>query len=202
MAITNFLGYHLRAEAMMRNRKPALILLVIILGISSFGCSESFHQEATPAAGQQQEQAGTEDSTQPNSQIQWWRNQSILDELGLTDDQVRAIQDIMTAGTGDGKMQRQQERRLTLRYFRVLNQETYDAAQADELGEKLSRAIAGDKRRRIENIRAIRDILTIDQWNELWEVAPQLFEIGRVRVRLGPKITVTEDGGPAPTPAP
>ena len=54
----------------------------------------------------------------------------------------------------------------------------------------------------LENLRAIRDILTIEQWNTLSEVALQVFQIGLVRVRLGPTIEVTEDGGSSPTPTP
>lgn len=186
----------------MGNRRPTLILLVIILGLSSFGCSQSSRGESTPPAGQQDEQAGTENSIQANRQTQWWRDESILDELDLTEDQVRAIYDLMDVGVGDSRMQRQQERRLTLRYLRVLNQEQYDPVLADELSQKLIDALTNDRRRRVENLRAIRDIMTVEQWTTLWDLAPHALQIGRVRVRLGPKITVTADDGSSPTPVP
>ena len=185
----------------MRNLERMLILVTIVLGLCSFGCSQRSDQESTPPTGQQHEQAGTEVSGQAGRQTQWWQDELILDELALTEDQVRAINELMTVGAGDSSMQRQQERRMALRYLRVLNQEPYDVALADELSQKLVEALSSENRRRIENVRAIRDILTIEQWTTLWEVAPRALQIGRFRVLLGPKIAVT-DGDPAQTSTP
>lgn len=185
----------------MKNLGLALFLVAVFSGFCSFGCSQSSNQGATPPEGQQQELDGMKVPGQANRQTQWWHDDSILDELELTEDQVQAISDLMTVGAGDSSSQRQQERRMALRYLRVLNQEPYDAALADELSRRLIEALSSENRRRIENVRAIRNILTIEQWTTLWEVAPRALQIGRFRVLLGPKIAVT-DGDPAQTPTP
>ena len=186
----------------MVNLRFMLVVMAIALGVGSFGCAQSPSPPPTPSADEPNGQTLAEGSGQARPRVQqWWRNESIAAELELTDDQVQVINDLMTVSSGDANQQLQRERQLTLRYLRALAQEPYDAALADRLSERLIEILANEQRRRIENVRALRDILTQEQWTTLWEVAPRVLQIGRFRALRGPKISVS-DADVSPTPAP
>jgi Spy/CpxP family protein refolding chaperone len=198
---TRALGYHLRAEAKTVNLRFILVVVTITLGFGSFGCSRSPNPEPGPSADDHHIQNSADESGQARQQRQWWHDESITAEIGLTDDQFQAINDLMTVGSGDSNQQRQRERQLSLRYLRALDQEPYDPALADRVGKKLIEVQSSKNRQRVDNIRAIRDILNHEQWTRLWEVAPGALQIGGFRVLRGPKISVSEaDGSPTPTP--
>ncbi len=185
----------------MVNLRFILVVVAITLGFGAFGCAQSPGPEPTPPANEHDGQTLAEETDQAQPPEQWWRDESIAAQLELTDDQVQMISDLMTVGTGDAKQQRQRERQLTLRYLRALNQEPYDPAMADRLSKQLIEVLSSKHRQRIENIRALRDILTHEQWTKLWEIAPRVFQIGRTQILLGPKISVTDsDVSPTPTP--
>jgi hypothetical protein len=97
--------------------------------------------------------------------------------------------------------QRQRERRLSVNYLRALAQEPYDPALIDRVSERLIGVLSERSRRRVEDLRAVRDVLTQEQWTRLWEVAPRAVQIGRVRVVRGPKVSVS-DTEEAPTSTP
>lgn len=172
------------------------IVMAIATGFFLFGCSQSHSPDSAPPADQKEGQASAEGSKRAQGPVMWWRDESIVAELELSDDQVRTIDELMAENSGGGDKQRQQERQLTLRYLRTLNQEPYNAALADQLGQKLLEALSSEHRRRIERIRALRDILTHEQWTKMWDVAPRALQIGRFRIALGPKIAVTDDDSP------
>jgi hypothetical protein len=133
----------------------------------------------------------------------WWRDEAVLEALGLTDEQVEAIDTLMAVNTAEGNQTRQRERQLSLRYLRALSQEPYDVELVNQLNGQLTEILSSEHQRRIGSVRALRDILTQDQWTELWQVAPQAVQIGRFRVARGPKITITdEDPNASPTPVP
>jgi hypothetical protein len=134
--------------------------------------------------------------------VQWWRDESLLAKIEPTDDQLQAINDLMAVTVESANQQRQQERQLSLRYLRALSQEPYDPALVDRVSERLIEVLSSEQSRRIENVRALRDILTQEQWTKLWDAAPQVLQIGRFRAMRGPKITVTDDPNPSPTPTP
>ena len=185
----------------MVNLRFILIVVAITLGFFSFGCSQSPGPEPAPSANEHNEQTLAEGSGQARPHVQWWRDGSVAAELELTDDQVSAIDDLMTVSSGDANQQRVQERQLSLRYLRALAQEPYDPAMVDRVSERLIEVLSSKHRLRIENVRALRDILTEEQWTKLWEVAPRVLQISGFRVLRGPKISVT-DSFPSPTPIP
>jgi len=186
----------------MVNLRFILVAMAITLWFSTFGCAQNPSPPPTPSANESNGQTLAEESGQARPRVQqWWRDESIAAELELTDDQVRVINDLMTVSSGDANQQLQQERQVTLRYLRVLAQEPYDAALADRLSERLIEVLANEQRRRIQNVRALRDILTQEQWTTLWEVAPRVLQVGRFRALRGPKISVSgADISLAPTP--
>ena len=178
-----------------------VIIAAIGFGISSFACSQGSSPESTPSAESRDRRAAGQRSDQVRPHRQWWRDESITAQLRLTDDQIQAINDLMTVSTGDSSQQRQQERQLTLRYLRALSQEPYDSVLVDRVSERLVEVMSSEDRRRIENIRDLREILNRDQWTKLWELAPRVFQIGRFRALRGPTISVTDsDVSPTPTP--
>jgi len=185
----------------MMNLRFMLVMVLIALGFGFFGCSQSANPEPSPSAIEPNGQTLAEESGQARAQVQWWRDEAIVAQLELSDDQVDVVNDLMTVNTGDGNQERQLERKVTLRYLRVLNQEPYDAALADEMSKRLNEVLSSKHRRRIQNIRALREILTLEQWKKLWEIHPQIFQLGDFRILLGPRISVTDsDVSPTPTP--
>lgn len=176
----------------MVNSRFMLVVAAIGLAFSAFGCAQGPASEPTLPTDERDAQMSTEETDQGQPREQWWRNESIAAEIELTDDQVQAINDLMTVSTGEAKQQRVQERQLTVRYLRSLNQEPYDPALADQMSDMLIEILSSRHRQRIDYVRALRDILTHEQWTKLWEISPKVFQIGRTQVLLGPRITVTD----------
>lgn len=185
----------------MVNPRFMLIVVAITLGFSYLGCSQSHSPEPAPPANEHNGRTVAEESGQAKQHVQWWRDESIAAELELSDDQVRTIDQLMTDSSGDGAQQRLQERQLSLKYLRALAQEPYDPALADRVSERLIEVLSNKHRRRIQNVRALRDILSQEQWTKLWEVAPRVLQIGGFRVLRGPKISVSDsEASLTPTP--
>ena len=179
------------------------VMLAISLGSVLVGCSKSTSLEPGPPAGGENGEVVTEVSGEDGRESPWWRDESILAELRLTDDQIQAIKEFVELARQEGSQLRQQERRLTVNYLRALAQEPYDPELVDRVGGRLIEVLSSKNRRRIETVRALRDILTQEQWTKLWEVAPGIIQIGGFRVLRGPKITVTDEdlnASPSPTP--
>ncbi len=186
----------------MVNPRFILIVVAIALGFSYLGCSPSHSSlETVPPADEINGRTEAEESGQAKKRVQWWRNESIAAEVELTDDQVRTIDQLMTDSSEEANQQRQLERQLSLRYLRALAQEPYEPALADRVSERLIEVLSSKHRRRIQNVRALRDILTQEQWTKLWEVAPRVLQIGSFRVLRGPKISVSDpEASLTPTP--
>lgn len=198
IGMTRSLGYHSPLETSMTLHRFMCIVVATVLGIAGFGCSQG-DSPPVPPSDRLVEAEGQE---QKKVRKRWWRDQSVLADLELTDDQVQAVNDLMAVKAGDGNSQRERERKLSLRYLRALAQEPYDPAMVDRLSGQLVETLANEQRLRIESTRALRDILTQDQWTKLWEVAPRAVQVGRFRVMRGPTISVTdESSAPSPTPA-
>ncbi len=189
----------------MLNPRFMFIVVAIALGFSYPGCSQSHSSpESVPPAEENNGQTVAEEgSDQAKRHVRWWRDESIVAELELSDDQVRTIEQLMTDSSGDSNQQRQKERQLSLRYLRGLAQDPYDPALAEGVSERLIEVLSSKHRRRIQNVRTLRDILTQEQWTKLWELAPRVFQISGFRVLRGPKISVPDpEASPTPTPTP
>lgn len=180
-----------------------LVVVAITLAIGLFGCSQGPGRDSAPTADDRNDQTPAEGPNQAKSQGQWWKNESIVAELELTAEQAQAIDDLMAVSAGDANQARQRERRLSLRYLRALGQDPYDPDLVDRVGEQLNGVFATTNSRRLENIRAIRDVLTYDQWTKLWELAPKALQIGGFKMVRGPRIQITDsEVPPTPTPMP
>ncbi len=178
-----------------------LIVGAIVLGFSNFGCLQSHSGlENALSADENKGQALAEGPVRAEGKGSWWLNEAIVAELELSDDQVQIINQLMIDNSGDAQQKRQRERQLSLKYLRALAQEPYDPALVDRLSERLTDVMFNDQRRRIENARTLRDIMTQEQWSRLWEVAPRALQIGRFVAVRGPKIAVVDNEG-SPTPA-
>lgn len=184
----------------MVNSRFMIFLLMAALGLSFIGCSQG--QSPEPAQSVVEETGETvADGTSPSKRlVRWWRDEAIVAEIGLTDDQIEAIKELTVSTTGDSGEQRRRERHLGLRYLRALSQESYDPAVVDHLGTRLIEGLATEHRRRVENVRALRDILTHEQFTKLWELAPRAVQVGRFVATRGKTISVT-GGDPTPPPA-
>jgi hypothetical protein len=178
---------------------PAMV--AIAAGLVLVGCSQRSNPEVVTSAVEESGGPGTEASSRDVRNVRWWSDESILAELQLTDDQVRRIHEVMRVSSRHDGEQRQRERRLSVNYLRALAQEPYDPALVDRVSERLIGVLSERSRRRVEDLRAVRDVLTQEQWTRLWEVAPRAVQIGRVRVVRGPKVSVS-DTEEAPTSTP
>lgn len=186
----------------MANPRFVLILAAAAVGFGSLGCSPSRAPGSTPAAVEGGGAAAVEASDDAESSVRWWRDDSIVAELGLTDDQIDAVEELMAASTREANEQRQKERRMSVLYLRALAQEPYDAALVDRTGEQLVDVLSNEHRRRIDSVRAVRDILSRDQWVKLWDVAPRALQVGRFRVARGRRVSVAPEPDASPTPLP
>ncbi|MEN8165552.1 MAG: hypothetical protein ABFS37_15595 [Acidobacteriota bacterium] len=184
----------------MVNPRFIFIVVAIALGLSSLGCSQSPSPAPVPPADEDKGQAVSEGSKQPKRLVRWWRDDSVVAELGLSDDQLQTINELMIGNSGDTDKQLKLERQFGLRYLRALNEDPYDAAQVDHLSARLIEILSSEHRRRIDTVRKLRDTLTKEQWLKLWDVAPRALHIGRFMAARGVKVSVTEDY-PAPPPA-
>lgn len=173
-----------------------LILVALALGFSCLGCSQSHNPASAPPADEGNDQPVAEASSQIRKTISWWQDDSIVTKLELSDDQARAVDQLMTEESKNSSQAVERERQLSLRYLRVLSQEPYDVHMVDRLTNQLTEVLTNKHRRRVERLRGLRDILNQDQWTTLWEVAPRALQIGRFRVARGPKISVTDEDPP------
>lgn len=130
-------------------------------------------------------------------QTTWWTDPEITAEMNLTDEQVSEL-DADMAETRTQVIQRAElERRATTRFHRVLSQENPDPAEVDRTSAELEEVLSARYRIRINRIRKMREILTQEQWEKLWQLAPSTLQVGHVRVFRGPSVFVT-DGTPVP----
>ena len=181
----------------MVNSRFMFLVVMMALGLSYLGCSQSDSRAPVPTAEENGQTVA--DGTSPAKRlVRWWRDESIVAELGLSDEQIQAINQLMTTNTGDSTEQRQKERQFGLRYLRALNQEPYDAAQVDDLSARLIEVVSNEHRRRLESVRSLRDILTSEQFTKLWELAPRALQVGRFLATRGTTVSVTGDSEPPP----
>ena len=178
-----------------------LVALTITLGFGLLGCAQGPSPDPVPTPGETGVEEVAEMADQDIRDVTWWRDESILAELRLTDDQLEAINELMRVVVEEGNQLRQQERRLSVNYLRALAQEPYDPVLVDRVSARLIENLSERNSNRVESLRGVRDILTQQQWTRLWEVAPRALQIGRIRVFRGPKISVS-DAEIAPTPEP
>lgn len=179
-----------------------LVVLAITLGTVLVGCAKSTSPEPGPPAGEENGDVVTEESSEDGREFPWWRDESILAELRLTNDQLQAIKELMELARQQGSQQRQQERRLTVNYLRALAQEPYDPELIDRVGGRLIEVLSERNHNRIENLRGVRDVLTQEQWTKLWEVAPRALQIGRFRVVRGHAVSAPPEPVAEPTTTP
>ena len=127
----------------------------------------------------------------------WWKDPEVVAALDLSDNQVETIGELMVGDPELRTAERRRERHAGLSFLRALNQDPYDSDLVERRSEALTEILSDTHHRRVANLRALRDILSHEQWMKLWEVAPQALQVGRFRVTLGPRISVT-DGMQAP----
>lgn len=127
----------------------------------------------------------------------WWHDPEVVTALGLSDDQVDKIGQLLIVDPGQRTTENRRERRAGLSYLRALSQDPYDQAVVEQRAAVLVDALSDTHQRRLAKVRALRDILTREQWMKLWEVAPRAVQVSRFFTTLGPRITVA-DGISAP----
>jgi len=183
-----------------------LIAIALVLGFA--GCTGS--QGSAPAS--QSDDGGSEvtanEGQRSKPRMRWWRDEAIVAELQLDDSQVQAIQDLMAESSRISSELRDKERQFGLRYLRALSQDPYDPVLVERMSNQLTQVLEDEHRQRIDNVRALRDLLSEQQWTTLWNRVPRALQVGRFRALRGPKITVTdnfsasEDAPVFPTPVP
>ncbi len=179
------------------------ILLATTVGLAQAGCSQGVDPVQPPGPNAATAAAGGDTGTGPakrpgQAPAHWWLKAEVTTKLGLTDDQLQQIKQVMSGRSEEGLERAKRERRASTQLLRALNQNPYDPALVERLSAELDQVLAYNHRHRIEQVRALRDILTHQQWMMMWDVAPQALQMGRIQIVMGPRITVT-DGTPVPT---
>ena len=180
----------------MVNPRFIFIVVAIAMGLSFLGCSQSPSPAPVPPADEDNGRTAAAGSDKAMQRVRWWRDGSIVAELGLSDDQVQTIDQLMASNTTESTNQRKRERHLSLRYLRVIAQEPYDAALVDGLTDQLIEVLSNEHHRRIESVRTLRDILTREQFTKLWELAPRALQVGRFMASRGNTISVKGNSEP------
>lgn len=127
----------------------------------------------------------------------WWKDPEITAEIDLTQEQTTRIAAVMSDVRTQAGQRAELERRATTRFHRALSQETLNPEQVDRMGTELEEVLSARYRIRIKRMREMREVLTYEQWEKLWKLAPTALQIGHVRVFRGARLYVT-DGTPIP----
>jgi len=188
----------------MTRRYTGIILVITAMFLVLSGCSQRENPDAAslPAASMDTGNPGKTAAGRPGhgpAVRRWWTQPEITSELHLTDDQLQQIETIMSEAGKKMAAQTQHERRASTRFYRSLNQEPVNPEKVDTMQSVLEKTLADRHRLRIDQELKIRSVLTLEQWKKLWKLAPQTFQIGKVRIFMGPTLHVT-DGTPVPTP--
>ena len=129
----------------------------------------------------------------------WWTDPEITAEMNLTEDQATQIGAIVAEARTRSGQRADLERRATTRFHRALSQEELNPEQVDSMSAELEEVLSARYRIRIDRTRAMREVLTHDQWEMLWKLAPTALQVGHVRIFRGASLYVT-DGTPVPSP--
>lgn len=128
----------------------------------------------------------------------WWRDTAVVAEVVLSDEQLAEVEQLMAGGSDDRSTIRRRERRAGLAFLRALSQDPYDPAHVEHRAAEVVDALSDVHRHRLDQIHALRDILTHEQWLRLWKAAPQTLQVTRFLATLGPTISVTDEWPPDP----
>jgi len=169
----------------------AIFGLVVCVSCSS--PDQTADNTASPAPDHAKEQ---KQKASPNA---WWTDPEISAEMNLTDEQATQIDAVMAEALVQVKQRADLERRATTRFHRVLSQETLNPEQVDRMSAELEEVLSARNEIRIKRIREMRELLTQEQWEKLWQLAPKTLQVGHIRIFRGPKVFVT-DGTPVPDP--
>lgn len=127
----------------------------------------------------------------------WWKNPEIADEIHLTEEQSEKIEAIMGEVRSEAVELAERERRAATRFHRVLSRGDLNPEHVDRMSAELDEVLSARHRVRINRVRRMREVLTQEQWEKLWQLAPNSLQVGQVRIIRGPNVYVT-DGTPAP----
>lgn len=190
----------------MMRRCFGAVVVAVMLGTTQGGCVQNPKSEQPPSSNARTETDGPaaakKATERPRTAGKWWVNPKTVAELDLSEEQVQKIDAIMSEVIAEAREQTDRERTAATRFHRALNQDPYDPALVDRMSANLEEVIISNTRRKIKKVRALRDILTHEQWKKLWHVAPRALQVSQVRIFMGPTVYVT-DGTPIPvTPTP
>ncbi len=177
-------------------RKNAIaIMFAVILGLVVCSSCSSPNQTAEntpkPGADRAREQKR---STPPSA---WSTNPEITAEMNLTKEQATQIEAVTAEARTQLNQRAELERRATTRFHRVLSQEKPNPEQVDRMSAELEEVLSARNRIRINRMRGMREVLTHEQWEKLWQLAPAALQVGHVKVFRGASLYVT-DGTPVP----
>jgi hypothetical protein len=116
-------------------------------------------------------------------QQQWWKNESVAAELGLTEQQMRQLDEA-------GERYREQLRSLRPRYTQTYLAFVETLSDHDASEESISQGRAAMAEAwselmgsSIDQLLEVRSILNAEQWTKLPEVAPRALRLGQTALR-------------------
>lgn len=184
-------------EAIVVRTYPIAIVIAAICGlIVCSSCSQPDQTETNPPPAN----ARAQENRRGAHHTAWWKDPAIVTEMELTDEQAEQVGAIMTEAAADVATRTDVERQAATRFHRALSQEQPDPKLVDAMSAELEEVFCGRERIRIDRIRKMREILTYEQWEKLWKLAPAALQVGHVRIFRGPAVYVT-DGTPIPSPS-
>ena len=177
-------------------RKDAFaIMFAVIFGLVV--CSSCSYPDQTAESAPKPGAARAKEQKRNTPPTIWWTDPEITAEMNLTEEQAEQIKAIMAEAGTKAAGQAELERRATTRFHRVLSQEYPSPEQVDRMSTELEEVLSARNQVRINRMREMREVLTQEQWEKLWQLAPTTLQVGHVRVFRGPRVFVT-DGTPVP----
>ncbi len=108
----------------------------------------------------------------------WWKDGSNIEVLGLNPEQLEHIKAIDSRYFGERVQLRRQERRAYTRFIGALRANNPGGEQIEKSSEAFLDCRASRQELLVWRLTELRQVLTLEQWTELKNVAPAVMQIG------------------------
>jgi hypothetical protein len=176
----------MQAEAAMgRKLVSALTLAVWILA----PLTPALAQQAGGGKGQGRRQALMR---QVDRAARWWNRPQIAEQIGVSVEQKARLDAAADEAEKERRAASAEFSAVYTRYLDALSEATVDRAVVDRRRKDVEDASASMMAISLDQLIAVREILTLEQWTSLREIMPGAVRMGQMRARGA--------GGPSGTP--
>jgi Spy/CpxP family protein refolding chaperone len=115
---------------------------------------------------------------------QWWNSSQTQEVLGLTDDQAERVGELQEAHRERISAIRRMETRSIRELIGVLDDSSTSPGLLEEKRAQLEETWTARLEATMDHWVSLRRVLTTEQWQELPNVAPQVFRMGTMSLRV------------------